>query len=347
MLSEGMPAVEIADVLISSAYARRVSDIHVEPMMKNGRIRFRHYGILKEVAILSTSKMVALVNRFKVMGHMDLGENRLPQDGSCHWKVDEKELDLRFSVMPSLYGEHVVIRLLPRHLPFIEENELGMLPVQKSLFLKALSEKRGLILTAGATGSGKTSTLYTALKILCTEAVHAVSIENPIEYRVHGMTQVEVNEKAGLTFSEGLKALVRQDPDIVMIGEIRDGETARIAVHAALTGHLVLSSLHTTSVMQAPLRLLDMGISSSLLADALSLVISQQLVSVHDIDIKSKKEYVKRTGIFEMMAIGEKEKQVIREKNIHELPRLMKEQGQPSLLEVWEQKIKKGILIKS
>ena len=166
MLSEGMPAVEIADVLISSACARRVSDIHVEPMIKNGRIRFRHYGILKEVAILSTSKMVALVNRFKVMGHMDLGENRLPQDGSCHWKVDEKELDLRFSVMPSLYGEHVVIRLLPRHLPFIEENELGMLPVQKSLFLKALSEKRGLILTTGATGSGKTSTLYTALRLM-------------------------------------------------------------------------------------------------------------------------------------------------------------------------------------
>lgn len=180
--------------------------------------------------------------------------------------------------MPSVYGETIVIRILSGQVDFIEKNELGMLPLQKKIFRTKIGKKSGMILTTGPTGSGKTSTLYAALKLVCRPEISVISVEDPVEYRIPGITQVEVNEKAGLTFEKGLRSLVRQDPDVVMIGEIRDRETAEIAVHAALTGHLVLSTLHTNDAVSAPARLIDMGIPPYLLSASLSLIISQRLV---------------------------------------------------------------------
>ena len=295
---------------------------------------------------------------------MNVGESRLPQDGSCSASFGGVPYDLRISILPSLYGETIVIRLLSGQVDFIEKNELGMLPLQEAVFRKCLARKSGMILTAGPTGSGKTSTLYAALKMLNREGVSIISVEDPVEYRLQGVTQVQVNEKAGLTFEKGLRSIVRQDPDIVMIGEIRDRETAEIAVHAALTGHLVLSTIHTNQASDAPLRLMDMGIAPYLLSASLSLVIAQRLAGRLCQHCKSpyiltekeqqalglpeacrgRRVYQKkgcenchdglkgRTGIFEMISIGRKERDLIHHGfSADRFRECMKRQGQPSM----------------
>lgn len=264
--------------MIHTAVHEGASDIHIEPGEKVIRIRFRLDGQLVTRFQAPVAMAQGLAVRAKVLGRMNVGESRLPQDGSYREVIDGISYDFRISILPSMYGETIVIRVLSGRVDFIENNELGMLPEQKEIFQKALQRKQGLILTTGPTGSGKTSTLYAALKVLNREEVSIISIEDPVEYRLPGITQIQVNEKAGMTFAEGLRSLVRQDPDIVMIGEIRDRETAEIAIHAALTGHLVLSTLHTNGAASAPLRLMDMGIPPYLLSASLSLVMAQRLV---------------------------------------------------------------------
>ena len=272
-------AERVLERILECAASEGASDIHIEPQASLVRVRFREDGVLYERFHLPLPMLSGLSVRSKVIGHMNVGESRLPQDGSCSASFGGVPYDLRISILPSLYGETIVIRLLSGQVDFIEKNELGMLPLQEAVFRKCLARKSGMILTAGPTGSGKTSTLYAALKMLNREGVSIISVEDPVEYRLQGVTQVQVNEKAGLTFEKGLRSIVRQDPDIVMIGEIRDRETAEIAVHAALTGHLVLSTIHTNQASDAPLRLMDMGIAPYLLSASLSLVIAQRLAA--------------------------------------------------------------------
>ena len=233
--------------ILQAAVSEKASDVHLEPCREFVLVRFRIDGTLTERYRLPLDMAAGLSVRAKVLGGMDVGENRIPQDGSFSEIRDEKNTDFRLSVMPSVYGETIVIRILSGQMDFIEKNELGMLPLQKKIFRTKIGKKSGMILTTGPTGSGKTSTLYAALKLVCRPEISVISVEDPVEYRIPGITQVEVNEKAGLTFERGLRSLVRQDPDVVMIGEIRDRETAEIAVHAALTGHLVLSTLHSST----------------------------------------------------------------------------------------------------
>ncbi len=311
------------------------SDIHLEPTEDFVCVRIRKDGALSEIMRLPAALSKNLAVRAKVLGGMNVGEMRLPQDGGARHTEEGVRYDLRISTLPSLYGETIVIRILSGRLPFIEDNRLGMLPVQEAAFQKSLRQKSGFLLTTGPTGSGKTSTLYSAMKLLNTPDINIISIEDPVEYRIDGITQVQVNEKAGLTFSGGLRALVRQDPDVIMIGEIRDRETAEIAIHAALTGHLVLSTLHTNNAVQAPLRLIDMGIPPYLLAAALSLVISQRLVRRKDGD--------GRTGIFEMLFATDAVRRLIRENaSPATLADEMKNQGQPTMADAAAAKAKNG-----
>lgn len=357
-------AERVLERILECAASEGASDIHMEPQASLVRVRFREDGVLYERFHLPLQMLSGLSVRSKVIGHMNVGESRLPQDGSCSASFGGVPYDLRISILPSLYGETIVIRLLSGQVDFIEKNELGMLPLQEAVFRACLSRKSGMILTAGPTGSGKTSTLYAALKMLNREGVSIISVEDPVEYRLPGVTQVQVNEKAGLTFEKGLRSIVRQDPDIVMIGEIRDRETAEIAVHAALTGHLVLSTIHTNQASDAPLRLMDMGIAPYLLSASLSLVIAQRLAGRLCQHCKSpyiltekeqqalglpetcrgRRVYQKkgcencheglkgRTGIFEMISIGRKERDLIHHGfSADRFRECMKRQGQPSM----------------
>lgn len=334
------------------------SDIHIEPGRDAVRVRFRRDGLLEERYTLRKHMAEKLAVRCKVMGRMNVAETRVPQDGSAVFTEDGEDYDLRLSVLPSMYGETIVIRILSGRVAFIERHELGMLPEQEAAFLRCLAGRSGMILTTGPTGSGKTSTLYAALKLLNRPEVSIISVEDPVEYRIPGITQVAVNERAGLTFASGLRALVRQDPDILMIGEIRDRETAEMAVHAALTGHLVLSSLHTNNAVQAPLRLMDMGVPAYLIAASLSLVISQRLVrrlcphcrasegayfTAPGCEACGGTGRQGRTGIFEMLEIDSR----VREE-IHEaappsaLRACMKRSGQPDMAEAARRAAQEG-----
>lgn len=363
--------------MIHTAVKENASDIHIEPGRDCIRIRFRKDGQLVTRFQAAATLSQGLAVRAKVLGRMNVGESRLPQDGSYAEDIDGISYDFRISVLPSMYGETIVIRVLSGRVDFIENNELGMLPAQKALFQKALQRKQGLLLTTGPTGSGKTSTLYAALKLLNREEVSIISIEDPVEYRIPGITQIQVNETAGMTFAEGLRALVRQDPDIVMIGEIRDRETAEIAIHAALTGHLVLSTLHTNGAASAPLRLMDMGIPPYLLSAALSLVMAQRLVRrlcVHcrkEIELTAelcreaglppcyggKRAYIAdgcpvcrqgqwgRIGVFEMIPIGKEEREIIHHQfSVDRLREQMKKQGHLSMGEAAFVMMEQGIL---
>lgn len=355
--------------ILQSAIAEKASDVHLEPGEDGVYVRFRKDGKLKEFGKWPLSMAQGLSVRIKVLAGMNVGEMRLPQDGSFSETKEGVSRDFRVSVMPTIRGENIVIRILSGSVAFIEKNELGMTEFQKRVFQKRLLRKSGMILTTGPTGSGKTSTLYAALKLVLTPEISAISIEDPVEYRIHGMTQVQVNEKAGLTFEKGLRSLVRQDPDVVMIGEIRDGETAEIAVHAALTGHLVLSSLHTNDAVSAAARLIDMGIPPYLLAASLSLVISQRLAV--KLSAEEKREFIigpeeirrdflppgflgkkgyagneeGRIGIFEMMEIGKDEKKALHEKaESARLSELMKKQGQKTMGEIAVERMEAGLI---
>lgn len=344
-----------ADVVLKKimrqAAAERASDVHIEPGASFVRVRFRKDGLLSDRFCLSSSMAPNLSVRVKVLGRLDVGESRLPQDGSWAEEIDGVPYDFRISVLPSMYGETIVIRILSGRVNFIEKNELGMRREQESLFRRALSKGQGLILTTGPTGSGKTSTLYAALKLLNQETVSIISIEDPVEYRLPGVTQIQVNERSGLSFARGLRSLVRQDPDIVMIGEIRDRETAEIAIHASLTGHLVLSTLHTMSAAAAPLRLMDMGIPPYLLSASLSLVMAQRLVprlcpsckrkmvltedllAAHALprSLAGRAAY-ERAGVFEMIAIGDSERRILHHDFSQEkLQQAMRKAGQKTM----------------
>ncbi|HKM04418.1 MAG TPA: ATPase, T2SS/T4P/T4SS family [Lachnospiraceae bacterium] len=272
------PIVKLVKTMIDQAVRQRSSDIHIEPMERQVRVRYRIDGSLYERGSYSTRLLPAIVARIKIIGGMDISEKRKPQDGRITQVVDRQEFDIRVSVLPTVYGEKVVMRLTSKSSLTREKSQLGFAEEELILFDHILSNPHGILLVTGPTGSGKSTTLYTALSELNREGVNIITVEDPVEANIDGINQVQVNPKAELTFATALRSILRQDPDIIMIGEIRDGETASIAVQASITGHLVVSTLHTNSAASTITRLEDMGIESYLIADAIIGVIAQRLV---------------------------------------------------------------------
>ena len=275
---ENSPIVKIVKGILENAVRQRTSDIHIEPMETQVRVRYRIDGALQVVNRFEISMMPGISARIKIMGGMDIAEKRKPQDGRITVMVDRKEFDVRVSVLPTCYGEKIVMRMTSKEGLTKPKSELGFAPDELIKFDGILSNPHGIILVTGPTGSGKSTTLYTALSELNTEDVNIITVEDPVEANIDGINQVMVNVKADMTFAAALRSILRQDPDIIMIGEIRDEETAGIAVKAAITGHLVVSTLHTNSAASTITRLIDMGQEPYTVADALVGVIAQRLV---------------------------------------------------------------------
>ena len=356
------PIVKLLGQIIEQAVHKRTSDIHIEPMENQVRIRFRVDGVLHEAMRHDISLHAALIARIKIVSGLDISEKRRPQDGRATSIVDRQEYDIRVSILPTVYGEKVVMRLAKKKALTMDKKELGFPDDELAKFDKILSHPNGMILVTGPTGSGKSTTLYTALNELNGEGVNIITVEDPVEANVAGINQVQVNEKAGLTFSSALRSILRQDPDIIMIGEIRDQETAAIAVKASITGHLVVSTLHTNSAASTITRLADMEVENYLIADSVVGVIAQRLVRrvcpncgvVHEAspaDLKTlglqnlnrkvmlrypgHKECVRcggRIGIYEIMPITNDLRQAINQgKNADELEAIALRHGMKTL----------------
>ena len=275
---DNSPIVVLVKTIIEQAARQRCSDIHIEPLETKVRIRYRVDGVLREAMSYDSSLLSGIVARIKIIGGMDISEKRKPQDGRITQVVDKVEYDIRVSILPTVYGEKVVMRLTSKQGLTKPKSGLGFSEEEMKKFDAILANPHGIILVTGPTGSGKSTTLYTALSELNTEDVNIITVEDPVEANLDGVNQVQVNAKAGMTFASGLRSILRQDPDIIMIGEIRDGETAEIAVKASITGHLVVSTLHTNSAAATISRLEDMGIEPYLIADSTVGIIAQRLV---------------------------------------------------------------------
>ncbi|MCF7810833.1 Flp pilus assembly complex ATPase component TadA [bacterium] len=271
------PIVKLVNLMISQAVRDHASDIHVEPDESVLRVRFRIDGILKEVYTQPRKLQNAIISRIKIMANINIAERRIPQDGGIQIKIDNRPVDIRVSTLPTVHGENVVLRILDKLNLMMGLNELGF-GEQEPILRKILSRKNGIFLVTGPTSSGKTTTLYSALNELSKMDVNTITLEYPVEYKLPLIRQVQVNVKAGLTFASGLRSILRQDPNIIMVGEIRDAETAKIAVESALTGHLVISTLHTNDAAGALPRLVDMGVEPFLVASSVAGVIAQRLV---------------------------------------------------------------------
>ncbi len=272
------PIVQLVNSMLEQAVRQRTSDIHIEALEKSVRVRYRIDGALFERMTYNIKLLPAIVARLKVVGGMDISEKRKPQDGRITTFVDNREYDIRVSILPTVYGEKTVMRITNKGNLTRDISELGFNDEERKVFTHILKNPHGIILVTGPTGSGKSTTLYTALSELNTEAVNIITVEDPVEANVAGINQVQTNVKAGLTFASALRSILRQDPDIIMIGEIRDTETAQIAVQASITGHLVVSTLHTNSAASTVSRLEDMGIEPYLIADSVVGIIAQRLV---------------------------------------------------------------------
>jgi type II secretion system protein E len=280
--AEDASIIRFVNQVLKDAIDLRASDIHLEPFEDELRIRYRIDGVLQEVPVPAQVKRFqpAIVARVKILSHLNIAEKRLPQDGRIKVRIDAAEVDIRVSIIPMLHGEAVVMRLLRQNSSLKGARELGMNKRELSCLERVLQLPHGLVLVTGPTGSGKTSTLYTALHEINDSERKIVTIEDPIEYQLKGVNQIQVSEKSGLTFARGLRSILRHDPDVILIGEIRDQETAQIAVQASLTGHLVFSTLHTNDAAGALTRLVDMGVEPYLVASSLEAVLAQRLVRV-------------------------------------------------------------------
>jgi type IV pilus assembly protein PilB len=274
---EDSSVIQLVQRVINEAVERGSSDIHFEPGDDEMRVRYRIDGVLQEAATIPASAVPAVVSRVKILSDLDIAERRVPQDGRISTEVAGRPIDLRVATLPCAYGENVVMRILDQSKVMIDLDMLGMLPQALERFTKAFSQAHGAVLVTGPTGSGKSTSLYGALNQLNTIESNIITIEDPVEYQLDGITQVQVNNKAGLTFASGLRSMMRADPDIIMVGEIRDRETAQIAIEAALTGHLVLSTLHTNDAPGAVTRLIEMGIEPFLVGSAVDCVVAQRL----------------------------------------------------------------------
>lgn len=373
---ENAPIVILVKKIIEQAVRSRASDIHIEPLVNRIRVRYRIDGVMKEISTYQLSMLPAIITRIKIIGGMDISEKRKPQDGRITSIVDRVEYDIRASVLPTVFGEKVVMRLQAKQNLSRDKAQLGLSPEDLVVFDKIFRNPNGIILVTGPTGSGKSTTLYTALSELNTEDVNIVTVEDPVEANIDGVNQVQVNPKADLTFASALRSILRQDPDIIMIGEIRDRETANIAVTASITGHLVVSTLHTNSAAASITRLSDMGIENYLIADSTVGVIAQRLVRrlcpnckkeraatdeekkilrvPQDKEIKicthmgcvqcNETGYRGRIGVYEMMPITQKLRNAIAAKSTtEELETIALEEGMHTLHDSAARLVREGI----
>lgn len=296
---DSSPVVKLVNTIISQAVSMRASDIHIEPRQKNINIRYRIDGDLIEAMVLNTSVLVPLITRFKIMGELDIAEKRIPQDGRFAQIIGNRNVNFRISSLPSVFGEKIVIRILGDNtINVVQARELGMSDTNYEKFSRLISNPNGIILVTGPTGSGKTTTIYSALNELARPEVNVVSIEDPVEKYINNVTQVHINPKAGLNFAVGLRSIMRQDPDIIMVGEVRDEETATIAAQAAITGHLVLTTVHTNDAASAFMRLIDIGVEPYIVASAVIGVVSQRLIKTVCEDCKEEYEPDEHEMIF-------------------------------------------------
>ena len=275
--SDDAPVVKLVNQIVAQAVERGASDIHLAPEGREVRVRFRIDGVLQDITTVPRRMAAGVVSRIKIMAELNIAEKRLPQDGRVGLVVDSRHVDLRVVTLPSVHGEGVVMRVLDKASVVVELDKLGMADPERERFERACEQTHGAVLVTGPTGSGKSTTLYAALKMLNTPEKNIITVEDPVEYEMDGLTQVQVATKVGLTFAMGLRSMVRADPDVIMVGEIRDRETAQIAVESALTGHLVLSTLHTNDAPSAITRLIEMGVEPFLVASALECVVAQRL----------------------------------------------------------------------
>ncbi len=275
---EDAPMVKLVNSLIGQAVASNASDIHVEPRENEVCVRYRLDGVLNEVTRFPKRMQAPIISRLKIMADLDIAERRVPQDGRIQMKIENKEIDFRVSTLPTIFGEKVVLRILDKTRGLIHLQELGMLPKVLQKFKSVIAHPYGIILVTGPTGSGKTTTLYSVLKDINLPDRNIITLEDPVEYTLDRVNQVQLNVKAGLTFAGGLRSVLRQDPDVIMVGEIRDAETAKIAIQSAMTGHLVLSTLHTNSAAATLTRLVEMGVEPFLVASSVVGITAQRLV---------------------------------------------------------------------
>ncbi|MBR3256834.1 type II/IV secretion system protein [Candidatus Saccharibacteria bacterium] len=324
-ITQDSPISKALTTILDYAAKSKASDIHIEPLENSLVIRCRIDGVLRQVMELPKAIEPALVSRIKILSNLKIDEHRVPQDGQFTVVVDDKEIDLRIAISPVVWGEQVVIRLLDKTGTSMDVESMGMTGRALKAVLKGIEEPNGMILTSGPTGSGKSTTLYALIKKIKSEAINIVTLEDPVEYKMDGVNQIQVNVDAGLTFASGLRSILRQDPDVVMVGEIRDSETANLAVQAALTGHLVFSTLHTNSAAGILPRLLDMGIEPFLIASTLNTVIGQRLVR----RVSEKREVLPSTEM-ETREINDVLGDLL-PKNSNEVPSLSEDLGYPGL----------------
>lgn len=295
------PTIRLVNSILERAILERASDIHIEPKEKELQVRMRIDGVLRKILTIPKNLQNSVISRLKIMSGMDIAERRVPQDGRFNVKNKKREFDLRVNSLPTVYGEKIVARLLDKRAGYLTPDSIGLMGDNLKKYQRAIHCTSGVILIAGPTGSGKSSTMNTMISQLNTEEVNVVTLEDPVEYNIDGVNQVQINEKTGMDFANGLRAILRQDPDIIAVGEIRDGETAQISMRAAITGHVVLSTIHTNDAVGTIERLEDIGVEPYLIATALRAVISQRLV--RRICPKCKKSYeatdeeVRRLGL--------------------------------------------------
>ena len=299
--TEEAPIVKLVNILILRAIMERASDIHIEPTQENIRIRYRVDGIMHDVSTAPLYLHSSIVTRIKVMARMDIAESRVPQDGRFELKTEEKDVDARVSSYPSIYGESLVLRLLDKGKIMFGLEDLGFSKENLKKFEESIKRPYGIILVTGPTGSGKTTTLYATLNYIVSPEKNIMTVEDPVEYELHGIRQSQINPKAGLEFANALRSIVRQDPDVILVGEIRDADTAGVSIQAALTGHLVFSTLHTNDASGALTRLVDMGIEPFLTASSMAASIAQRLVrtvcSRCKVPFEPPKELLERIGL--------------------------------------------------
>ena len=376
-LASEAPIIKLVNLFITRAVESRASDIHIEPFEDELKVRYRIDGVLHDIESTPKRLQAAIVSRIKIMAKLNIAERRLPQDGRIRLKVGESEIDMRISTIPVLYGESVVMRILHKEGIVIDLDKLGFPSETLNTFNNLIKKPNGIILVTGPTGSGKTTTLYGALDKINSPDKKIITVEDPVEYQLKGVNQIQVKPQIGLNFTNTLRHIVRQDPDIILIGEIRDLETAEIAIQSALTGHLVFSTLHTNDAPSAITRLLDMGVENFLLSSTVRGILAQRLVRVIcpscrelDTSIVADKEELKllsivsdislyrgkgcekcaftgyygRTGIFELLIIDENIRRLIlKNADSNQIREVAKQHGMRTLLEDGAEKIKAGI----
>jgi len=298
--------INLVNLIIFQAVQERASDIHIEPFENMLKVRYRIDGVLREMPPPPKHLQSAVISRVKIMAEMDIAERFTPQDGHIRLRMGDRELDLRVSTVPTVFGESVVMRILDKTSVLLGVHELGLFEKTEQTFMRLLRRSHGIVLVTGPTGSGKTTTLYAALNHIKSPELKIITIEEPVEYNLEGINQIQVNPKRNLTFANGLRSIVRQDPDVIMVGEVRDPETAEIAIRSALTGHLVFSTLHTNNAAGAITRLLDMGVDPYLLSSSITAVLAQRLVRMNC--SKCREEYRPEEEMLTLASIQEPEK---------------------------------------